>query len=254
MGIRINGTLEPIRSSTRTRFDPSKGFVVSETWQSAGDNLSGLATAAQTAEQEYEHEANQLKSRLTITSTGAAAGLPDTTTDTWQLLANQIQRDVKDHPNVLAFPLSGNGSLSQTIRFTEDFRTGTPPPDPDPPDGSGDLGGFYSARQFFLYRLLIHGVTSYTVDQHVVRHTLNVPLKYAGAITYSVIPGLMTTVLDGLVINGPNDGVQFKWGWKRTGYQYTVGANNRVEVTTEWALASWSLLLYAAGAILAAPG
>src|SRR2546430_17658036 len=99
MGIRINGTLEPIRSSTRTRFDPSKGFVVSETWQSAGGNLPGLATAAQTAQQEYGPEGNQLKGRLTSPSPGAAAGVAASPTAPWPPLGSQNHRDGRAHPN-----------------------------------------------------------------------------------------------------------------------------------------------------------
>jgi hypothetical protein len=247
---RINGTLAPVRTQLRTQFDPTRGFTVTQEFESAGDNLAGLAKTAQDQQIEYSHTPNMCKSRLLLTASGAAAGYPDTVTNTWQLLANQISRDIKDHPAVLAFPQSGNGSLSQTIKFVEDFKAGTPPPDANPPD---DLGGFWSLQQFYLYRLLIHGVTSYVVDQHVVRHTVNVPIAYAGVIGSAPIPGLMVNLLNDINVNGPDDGVQFKWGWRRTGFQYSVSANNRVEVVAEWALASWPLLIYSIESIMGIP-
>jgi hypothetical protein len=247
---RINGTLQPVFKGLRVNFDPTKGFKVAEEWESAGDNLEGLAATAQSAKTPYDYERNALKSRLLISSDGQAYGYGEQITDTWQLLANQIQRDIKDHPTVIAFPSKGNGSLSQTLQFVEDFKEGTPPPDPV---SDTDLGGFWSLNQFYLYRLLIHGVTSYTVDQHVVRHTVNVPLAYAGSVAGTAIPALMASTIGAIPINGPNDGAQFKWGWRRTGYQYTVSANNRVEYSVEWALASWSLLIYAAASITGVP-
>lgn len=246
----IRGTSQPVRTSIRRTYDPSKGVILTEQYESAGSNLNGLASAAKANQTEFDHTINDVRSRLALTYTGAAAGFGEDTVDTWQLLANQIQRDIKDHPTVLAFPQSGNGSLSQTLRFVEDFKEGTPPPDATDPE---NLGGFWTWDQYRLYRLLIHGVQSYTIDQHVVRHNLNVPLKYAGAITYSTIPGLLTTVLAGIAVNGPDDDVQFKWGWRRTGYQYSVTSSNRVEVATEWALASWSLLLYKSASITDKP-
>jgi hypothetical protein len=240
---RINGTLQPIRTSLRSRFDPSRGFVVVEEWESAGNNLNGLASQARANQVEYEHTANDHRSRLMLTSTGAAAGYAEEITDNWQLSVNLIQRDIKDHPTVLAFPATGAGSLSETLAFVEAFKRGNPPEEAD----------FASNNQFYLFRLLIHGTTSYTVDQHVVRHVFNAPIQYAGAVEFSEIPFLMDDRLDAIPVNGPNDGVQFKWGWKRTGYSYSVGANNRVEVTTEWQLASWSLLIYSAGSITTSP-
>src|SRR5947207_2422815 len=124
----IKGNKGAIRQSIRRRWDPSRGVIVTEEYASAGDNLGGLRKEAELDFRDTEITPHPVKSRLVISSSGAAAGYGDDTTDTWQLMANQISRDIKDHPTILAFPQSGNGSLSQTIRFVTDFKEGTPPP------------------------------------------------------------------------------------------------------------------------------
>src|SRR5580765_1450898 len=95
---RINGTLQPIRTRLSTRYDPIKGFIVTQEFESAGDNLGGLATSAQNAGMEYTHDANVRKSRLVMSTTGAAAGFPEKATSTWQLYTNDYQKDLRESP------------------------------------------------------------------------------------------------------------------------------------------------------------
>src|ERR1043166_8989507 len=127
--IIIRGARAPVLQSIRRRWDPSRGVVVTEEYASAGDYLGGLRRDAERDFRDTEITPSPVKSRLVISSSGAAAGYGEDTTDTWQLIANQISRDVKDHPTMLAFPQSGNGSLAQTLEFVKDFKEGTPPPD-----------------------------------------------------------------------------------------------------------------------------
>lgn len=236
--IIIKGTRGPVLQSIRRRWDPSRGVVVTEEYASAGDNLGGLRVAAESDFRDTEITPHPVRSRLLISSSGAAAGYGNDVTDTWQLIANQISRDVKEHPSVIQMEIDNPGSLAATIKAVQDAKENGEEIAIDPP--FDDL-----ATANDLSILMLHGITSYVVDQHVVRHTLNVPFRYGGSVEISSgIPGAMLDQLNSIAVNGPNDGTLFKWGWRRTGYQYTVGANNRVELNIEWALASWALMLY----------
>src|SRR5262245_59364028 len=95
---RINGTLQPVRTKLSRRFDPTRGRVVVQEFESAGDNLNGLANSAEIAGMEYTLESNQIKSRLVMTTTGAAAGVTEQATSTWQLLTNDYQLDIRQSP------------------------------------------------------------------------------------------------------------------------------------------------------------
>lgn len=245
--IIIKGTRGPVLQSIRRRWDPSRGVVVTEEYASAGDNLGGLRVAAEADFRDTEISPHPVRSRLLISSSGAAAGYGNDVTDTWQLIANQISRDVKEHPSVIQMEIDNPGSLAATIKAVQDAKDNGEEIAIDPPFDELD-----TANQLAV--LMLHGIASYVVDQHALRHTLNVPFRYGGGIgVSSALPAAMVSVLGEIAINGPNDGTLFKWGWRRTGYQYTVGANNRVELNTEWALASWALLLYPASSITISP-
>src|SRR5881396_1842303 len=99
---KINGSVQPIRTKLSTRFDPAKGYIVTQEYESAGDNLGGLALVASNAGMDYTLESNARKSRLVMSTTGAAPGFPEKATSTWQLYTNEVQKDIREHPAAIA--------------------------------------------------------------------------------------------------------------------------------------------------------
>src|SRR5947207_16022490 len=94
----INGTVQPVRSEISTHYDPTKGYTTTQEYESAGDNLNGLAVQARTAGMGFSLDANARKSRLVMTTTGAAPGFPEKATSTWQLYTNDYQKDIRESP------------------------------------------------------------------------------------------------------------------------------------------------------------
>src|SRR5438309_1860420 len=95
---KINGTIQPVRTKLSTRFDPAKGYIVTQEYESAGDNLRGLAFQAGNAGMDYTLDSNARKSRLVMSTTGAAPGFPEKATSTWQLYTNDYQKDIRESP------------------------------------------------------------------------------------------------------------------------------------------------------------
>src|SRR5436309_3257378 len=98
---KVNGTIQPIRTSRRNSFDPQKGMTVTQEFHSAGDNLNGMAQQCVTSRIQYDLSPNECRSKLITTASGAQAGFPDLAIDTWQVMANEVQKDIKEHPTVV---------------------------------------------------------------------------------------------------------------------------------------------------------
>ncbi len=237
---RITGTLQPVRTRLSTRFDPLKGFIVTQEYESAGDNLNGLALDFRNIGVEYQLESNDKRSRLVATSTGPAAGFGVQSTSTWQLYTNENQKDIREHPSAIAL---GPGVLWQIEANVNDLKNAG--------DRAGALFAYYMALPFYdgtdagrLISLMAHGVTSYNVSGYAARATINLPFAYAGAIPGVSPDSLMAAIISDIPVGGPNDATAFKWGWRRMGTSRTFSGDNRTEITLEWWLASWSLFLY----------
>src|SRR5207244_4564470 len=99
---KINGSIQPIRTKLSARFDPAKGYTVTQECELAGDNVGGLALQAATAGMDYTLDANGRKSRLVMSTTGAAPGFPEKATSTWQLYTNEYSKDILESPAALA--------------------------------------------------------------------------------------------------------------------------------------------------------
>src|SRR5882724_1332836 len=101
MGMIINGTREPVRQRAKISYDPQHGQQIGIPWESAGDNLRGLALAYQALRIPYDLEPNARKSTLIAKPVGGQLGIPDVTVDEWQLLPNEVQFALQDHPKAI---------------------------------------------------------------------------------------------------------------------------------------------------------
>ncbi len=249
---RINGSLQPIRTRLSTRYDPIKGFIVTQEFESAGDNLGGLATSAQNAGMEYTHDANVRKSRLVMSTTGAAAGFPEKATSTWQLYTNDYQKDLRESPIAISLGpvvIAQIEAAVQMIRLTAEQGADADPlldglaqtyadftavDGPFPPDTDAKK----------ILDLMLHGVTSYEITFFSARATINLPYLFSGEIPGVSPDSLMADLIGDIPVNGPNDGTLFRWGWRRLGSSRTFAGNNRTEISIEWRLGSWPPVLY----------
>lgn len=253
----INGTLAPVLTGRRIGYDPSRGLTYTEEFESAGENLGALADVAINERLTVDHTPSGKVSRLSITRSGVPVGGTDIEADTWQVLANEIALKIGEHPNVLAFPMTGPGSYSHVLEMVElrrqsylfepSFTANTIP-----------------ATQ--LFNLLVNGTDSFLIGQYVLRHTTNVSGQYAvnvadenveyiystsrlvaevsdaGSWTFPCPPRLIYKIQNippQFVTNG-----DLYWGWRKLPSTETTAANNRIDINTEYVLFGWSKLLY----------
>jgi len=247
---RITGTLQPVRQPVKINYDPQRGYLITIPWESAGNNLNGIANSYQSQRVAYELEATERKSILTATASGGQLGIPDLTTDTWQILGNEIQKSLLEHPDVVA-------AVPSTVRdqLYKAELAGTDEVSFSPPLGA------YASKVFDRLR---RGATHYALGQYVVRHTTNVSNQYGVNVAdfnieriYTTsqliaettnsnswifpMPGRMVYKLQNIV--APTAKTDYLWGWRKLPSTETTTAGNRVEITTEYWLEQWDVAI-----------
>lgn len=251
----------PVRQPDTIRFDPNRGVVVEQSYEAAGlTTLNQIAIAYQAAGWQYNFTPSGTVSRIVSSASGPAAGQPETTTDTWQILANEIQKDVKEHPTFLAMEESYPGTIGYVVRDVDLYNSGQSPGSPAP-----DAGATADASK--LFHLLKRGATHYALSQYVLKHTTNVSNRYGVNISDVNIEKLYTTtqllaeVTSGALWTFPmpprlvyklqaipsaTARTNYLWSWRKLASTETTTANNRVEISTEYWLEQWSTILYTA--------
>jgi len=251
----VNGTRNPFRTSNKTSYDPNRGLIRTEEWESAGDGLNGMAKSCIANRTQFDLTASARSSKITLTSSAASGAGVDIPVDTWQILANETQKDVREHQFVLDLPASGPGSMNEVNLLVEAFNAGE--------DVSGTP---LSGRALVLFNLLTRGITSYALGQYVLRHTTNVSNRYSSNISDAFVEHIYNTTqliteisnTSAWVFPCPgrliykinqipqivNNGSDFTWGWRKLPSTESTAPNNRIDITTEYWLASWSNTLY----------
>jgi hypothetical protein len=252
---RVNGSLLPVRTRIQRSYDPNKGMVIRQEFESAGDNLGGIANQCIENGISFDETSSGRRSRISFESSGNTGGGRDINTDTWQLMANELSDDVINHPRARALPAvpdtnSLKNVLAQVKKFQENGTVATL---------TGDA--------LLLYDLLTHGKDKYPVGQYVLMHTTNVAGSYAANIsdlnvesTYSTA-ALVTEISDTSLWSNPcparliykiqNIEAQIEsdtytlWGWRKLPSKEIMTANNRIEISTEYWLGAWSRLCFA---------
>jgi hypothetical protein len=247
---RITGTLQPVRQPVKVSYDPQRGLQIIIPWESAGNNLQGLATTYQANRVAYELEATDRKSTLVATASGGQLGIPDLTTDTWQILGNEIQKSLLEHPDVVAGidTATRDEIENATLNGTKE----------------ADLNPALSAFASKVFDRLRRGNTHYALGQYVLRHTTNVSNVYAQNVAdfnieriYTTsqliaevtnanswifpMPGRMVNKLQG--ISAPTTKTGYLWGWRKLPSTETTTAGNRIEITTEYWLEQWDITI-----------
>ena len=255
---RINGTMNAVPQAPEVSFDPQRGQIISQKWQSAGDGLAAVASAYANARIQYQWTKSQHKSVLVASASSSQVGFPEVICDTWQILANEIQKDLKEFPGFQAMEASYPGTIGYVVRDAQLYLNGESVGFPAPAVGAMPYSGY-------LFDLLIRGTSHYALGQYVLRHTTNVGNLYSANIADSNIercyttaqllaevqsPTLWTYPLPGRLVyklqNIPTPVPQshYQWGWRKLPSPETTSATNRIEITTEYWLEQWHVFLY----------
>jgi hypothetical protein len=245
---RITGTLQPVRQPMKVSYDPQRGLQITIPWESAGNNLNGLAAAYQLTRVAYEMEVSGRKSTLVATASGGQLGIPDLTTDTWQILGNEIQKSGFEHPTSAAIDQVTINKIKGALQNPDTVLN---------PPLTGNAAS--------LLDLMTRESTHYALGQYVLRHTTNVSNQYGINVSdfniekiYTTaqliseatngnswifpLPGRMVNKIQGLV--APQSRTQYLWGWRKLPSTESTTSGNRVEITTEYWLEQWSLYYY----------
>ena len=254
----VNGTFAPIRKPLKVTYDPSRGQQVIAEWESAGDNLTGIAASYQASRIQYDLTRSGAKSTLIAVASGGQAGVPDVSIDTWQVMANEIQKDLREHPAFQAMEASYPGTIGYVVRDVALYNQGQAPGSPAPDPTVYDT---YSQ----MFQLLIRGVTHYALGQYVLRHTTNVSNVYQANVSdlnvwrvYTTaqllietgstkgwvypLPGRLSAKLQ--AIPAPAAQTGYVWGWLKKPSTESTTASNRIEISTEYWLEQWASILY----------
>src|SRR6266550_4277605 len=195
---KINGSIQPVRTKLTTRYDPAKGYVVTQEYESAGDNLGGLALTAANAGMDYTLDSNARKSRLVMSTTGAAPGLPAQATSTWQLFTNEYSKDILESDAALAL---GPGALADLRKDIEEIKEfGREAYETIISDS------FYVANPnaVKLIRYSLHGVTSIALIGYSANATISLPFLYAGEVPGVSPDSLMAALIAAIPVGGLN--------------------------------------------------
>jgi len=254
----IAGTLNPVQKAPVEEFDPQRGFAVRQEYESAGDGLVNTAATLAAQRMSYSFTRSNAVSRIIARTSGGVAGTSDYEIDDWQVLANEIERDVKTHPTFLAMEEAYAGTIGYVVRDVDLYNQGEAAGSPAP-----DAGAAADAAK--LFHLLVRGTTHYADTQYVIRHTTNVARDYSQNISDLNVNRIYTTaqliaecanasswlypmparlVYKITQLPAPASRLKYLWGWRKLASTETTTANGRIEITTEYWLEQWSTVLY----------
>lgn len=243
---RINGSLAPIKKPTEVDFDPTRGLVVRSDYESAGDNLGGLANTFLNAGIAFRWKSSGVRSSIEATYSGGTNGLPDEPAQTWQLLANEGQKSIFEG---FVASLLDEVTIAGVKSAVSDAQ-------------GGDFAAYngLSGAALTLASLAIRGTTHFATGQYALKRTVSVSNFYPGtvllgseafsetlipmaAILNLGIPATITTLLLG--IPAPPFQPGYFWSWRQLPSSAVISAYNKTEISTEWWLDQWSTTLYA---------
>lgn len=262
----FKGSLAPIFKTEKVSFDPLRGLSVTREYESGGLNLNGFANELMRDGIPFDLTKSGVRSTLQTKTAGAVGQYEEIAIDQWQLLGNEVQSSLFDHPGLkiaVPFPevwammaqyapqIDGEDELIQKM---DEFGLTDPQ--------------FFAALDWFL--LYSRGVTHYAHGQYVLRHTVTVPgnpysLRAASAINAFVsggiesiyttsqllsecdatsvtygMPATMRTAIQSIPFEFASG---YTWGWRKLPVTQTSAANARVDISSEYWLGLWNTFL-----------
>ena len=259
--MRIIGP-NPTLVSWRLEKDPTKGFSSIYTWEGSRAAVFGLATMV-TSDQKYSiDDSDKPLYRIVISSPDSGAS--DVSTDyilEWELLGNDVEKSVYEHPNALALGDKMLTAIKIAIKEIEDASV---------LDSStvyatnetnltaiATLIGVSSANALSLFRLIVKGTTAFVLSQYVLRRTQTVSSRAQLQYSYANVEKIHTAAqvwADSTMpepvrfvistMTAPTAQAGYTWGWLKKTPTLTQAAANKFQSTQEWWLDQWSDFLY----------
>jgi hypothetical protein len=253
----IKGRADWTQLPSEVDFDPVRGLVMTQKFVGGGlRSLEGLFQGFYTAGIACRWKPG-VKSELSAHLSGGQGSVPDDLQTNWQLMGNEIQKSIFFSPMAIEVEVEFPGTLDKVRRdfdrLSQGQKAGTPAPAAGAMDTYNELLG-----------LLRLGQSTFATAQYVLRRTVTVsktfrngasqllPLEgevgnvipHVTILTDFGLPYALAQLAAGIPIAGAHAG--FNVGWRQLPSTATTGAQNRVEVSTEWWLDEWRATLYPA--------
>jgi hypothetical protein len=249
------GKSGPIKTETEINYDPQRGGQVVERWESVGDQLRDIAAQYEALRTSYTLTPSTHKSSLIATSgsNNDNPEIPDVEIDTWEVLANEIEKDLFEIPAARAL------DAATVARMRAGLANDTAPASVTPA---------ITGNALTIYSLYQKGTTHYARSQYVLRHTTNVSPRYNINISDVNVDCIYTTtqlltevanpatwvyplpprlIFKIQAIPAPGAVSGFVWGWRKLASTEGTAANGRINISTEYWLEQWSCpFIYAA--------
>lgn len=260
-------------------FDPTRGYLHKQDWRGLGRQemialqnayaLSGIAC--------------EIINELGIWSLVVDDTTQQYTIDSWQLVANEENLNILEHPTIQQLVgIYGDQLLSVIQYFASNINPenntsflisvleGTATVAINGTNYSLNLSDADALTVGRFYSLYQRGTTDYRQSQYVLRHTTNAPNRYLANISdvnvnfiYSTaelltevtsaalwiypLPFRLQYKINSIPVQSPvtaNDIVPYEWGWLKSSSTETTAANNRIDISTDYTLALWETLTY----------
>ena len=252
----------PILVSFRLERDPVKGFNSVYVWEGSQLAIFGLANSVRPDQKYVIDDSDKPVYRLIISSPDS--GSPNLANDyvlEWELLGNDNEKSIFEHPNSRALGTTVLSSIKEGIKQVEDEPAATASErETAVLNGIDDLCfdlNVDAAAADALFALLIKGATSYVTSQYVLRRTQTVSSRAQLEYTFSNVDKIHTSAqvfADGTMpqpvqfaiatIPAPAAQDGYQWGWLKKTPSITQAAGGRFQGTQEWWLDQWTTFLY----------
>lgn len=236
-------------TNQRLEFDPAKGELLTEHFTGT---LEACLTKAMELRQTRPDIAFAIESadgplwQIVVRSPDFSDVNPNDTTTIWELLGNEIHKDVYQHPRSLQIT---DHDLKVIRNFINDPQANSSP--------AFTGGGTLTTYALALYSLLLKGTTAFVTSQYVLRRTRIVSNKYQVALAFNQVDHIWSSAqitstesvaipvmisMDQIPIPASQSGYQ--WGWLKKSPTVQQTGGNRFQITQEWWLEQWSTYLY----------
>lgn len=232
------GSIVELRS-VRTEKDPTRGLFVIRVWEGTRDAINGIVSTLSSDQTYTIDDSDSPLYRLTVrTPDDDTLTSSSEVVNTWELLGNDIQKDLYEHPKSLAVTESDLRKIRDAIANPGDT----------PPTLTGDADT--------LYKLLLKGTNAYVVSQYVLRKTQTVSSRFQTLVAFANIEKIHTTaqVISAEAVPStlifsisqipiPASQTGYQWGWlKKTPTVSQLGT--KFQITQEYWLEQWSTYIY----------
>ena len=269
----LRGTRAPLRQKLTEKWSPTKGFTASYDWLGFGEDEM-RALAAQYAELGLEYEFVNEHGAFTLRGMiagngGSNDGIQDTV-DVWEIasqdeIVSSLKNPIYNSTGANPIPAAYLDLIGYAISHGTDIETAATALE-------GITGDIYAtaiddnAYAVRLFKRLVSDQTGFFDSRFVLRHTTNVSNRWAaniadigvnqiyvtadllsevqsGALWKYPLPGRLAYKINALSSEliaryGTQDDHQ--WGWLKGASSEMTGANNRVNIVTEYKFYQWS--------------